>query len=218
MYDVQPSVWGVLTSSGFISLPFITPTPFHWHLTGRSHTLICISSSRCHVATTETSEWNGREEWWIDQYTHLHSRPRSGHYSVSQKFSPTWTEVDGQVYWCVQCDLVSRRVCVSTNDEDKIQMKVKKIPMETEEGCLIFDSHCWVLLTLTDTLWFRVKPDWTDIVKPTQELLDLIETEFMHNQIRGTWAYSMVYKRYKIFKNFQSVIGVGQWWNSFFVW
>ena len=30
MYDAQPSVWGVLTSSIFISLSFITPTPSHF--------------------------------------------------------------------------------------------------------------------------------------------------------------------------------------------
>ncbi len=30
MYDAQPSVWGALTSSSFISLSFITPTPFHF--------------------------------------------------------------------------------------------------------------------------------------------------------------------------------------------
>ncbi len=29
MYDAQPSVWGALTSSRFISLFFITPTPCH---------------------------------------------------------------------------------------------------------------------------------------------------------------------------------------------
>jgi hypothetical protein len=30
MYDTQPSVWGALTSSIFISLSFITPTPSHF--------------------------------------------------------------------------------------------------------------------------------------------------------------------------------------------
>ena len=30
MYDAQPSVWGTLTSSSFISLSFITPTPSHF--------------------------------------------------------------------------------------------------------------------------------------------------------------------------------------------
>ncbi len=57
MYDDQPSVWGALTSSSFISLSFITPTPSHFLFLAHAFSVIInnLNTSTCSFPRTFSS-------------------------------------------------------------------------------------------------------------------------------------------------------------------